>query len=169
MHDFRRRAPPSRGVGQFDRRPGAAISNTAGRTTPSLSGRDSRSGLSTPSRWGTSRSCATAARSTSSLRGGSGCRSSIESRSSTALLEAARAQTRRSPNLPPTNSRRFFIPGGGARIIAPAGSGKTRVLTERARLLLTGLGPSGQRHRRGRLQPKGGGRTDRAAPPTFRS
>lgn len=28
-------------------------------------------------------------------------------------------------------------PGGGARIIAPAGSGKTRVLTERARLLLT--------------------------------
>jgi DNA helicase-2/ATP-dependent DNA helicase PcrA len=29
-------------------------------------------------------------------------------------------------------------PGGGARIIAPAGSGKTRVLTERARLLLRG-------------------------------
>lgn len=29
-------------------------------------------------------------------------------------------------------------PGGGARVIAPAGSGKTRVLTERARLLLTG-------------------------------
>ena len=29
-------------------------------------------------------------------------------------------------------------PGGGARIIAPAGSGKTRVLTERARLLLAG-------------------------------
>ncbi len=28
-------------------------------------------------------------------------------------------------------------PGGGARIIAPAGSGKTRVLTERARILLT--------------------------------
>jgi DNA helicase II / ATP-dependent DNA helicase PcrA len=28
-------------------------------------------------------------------------------------------------------------PGGGARIIAPAGSGKTRVLTERARQLLT--------------------------------
>jgi DNA helicase-2/ATP-dependent DNA helicase PcrA len=31
-------------------------------------------------------------------------------------------------------------PGGGARIIAPAGSGKTRVLTERARLLLRGWG-----------------------------
>ena len=30
--------------------------------------------------------------------------------------------------------------GGGARIIAPAGSGKTRVLTERARLLLAGRG-----------------------------
>ena len=29
-------------------------------------------------------------------------------------------------------------PGGGARVIAPAGSGKTRVLTERARTLLTG-------------------------------
>jgi DNA helicase-2/ATP-dependent DNA helicase PcrA len=31
-------------------------------------------------------------------------------------------------------------PGGGARIIAPAGSGKTRVLTERARLLLGSWG-----------------------------
>jgi DNA helicase-2/ATP-dependent DNA helicase PcrA len=31
-------------------------------------------------------------------------------------------------------------PGGTARIIAPAGSGKTRVLTERARLLLQGWG-----------------------------
>ena len=31
-------------------------------------------------------------------------------------------------------------PGAGARIIAPAGSGKTRVLTERARLLLQGWG-----------------------------
>jgi DNA helicase-2/ATP-dependent DNA helicase PcrA len=31
-------------------------------------------------------------------------------------------------------------PGGTARIIAPAGSGKTRVLTERARLLLKGWG-----------------------------
>jgi DNA helicase-2/ATP-dependent DNA helicase PcrA len=31
-------------------------------------------------------------------------------------------------------------PGGGARVIAPAGSGKTRVLTERARLLLSGWG-----------------------------
>jgi len=31
-------------------------------------------------------------------------------------------------------------PGAGARIIAPAGSGKTRVLTERARLLLRGWG-----------------------------
>jgi DNA helicase-2/ATP-dependent DNA helicase PcrA len=31
-------------------------------------------------------------------------------------------------------------PGAGARIIAPAGSGKTRVLTERARLLLHGWG-----------------------------
>ena len=35
-------------------------------------------------------------------------------------------------------------PGGVARIIAPAGSGKTRVLTERARLLLDGWGlPAG--------------------------
>jgi DNA helicase-2/ATP-dependent DNA helicase PcrA len=31
-------------------------------------------------------------------------------------------------------------PGAGARVIAPAGSGKTRVLTERARLLLEGWG-----------------------------
>ena len=31
-------------------------------------------------------------------------------------------------------------PGAGARVIAPAGSGKTRVLTERARLLLQGWG-----------------------------
>jgi DNA helicase-2/ATP-dependent DNA helicase PcrA len=31
-------------------------------------------------------------------------------------------------------------PGGGARIIAPAGSGKTRVLTERARTLIAGWG-----------------------------
>jgi ATP-dependent DNA helicase UvrD/PcrA len=40
--------------------------------------------------------------------------------------------------LAPDQLAAVLHPGGGARIIAPAGSGKTRVLTERARLLLTG-------------------------------
>ena len=40
--------------------------------------------------------------------------------------------------LAPDQLAAVLHPGGGARVIAPAGSGKTRVLTERARLLLTG-------------------------------
>ena len=43
---------------------------------------------------------------------------------------------RRTPTSPPTSSRRSPTPAAPARIIAPAGSGKTRVLTERARHLL---------------------------------
>ncbi|HUP14581.1 MAG TPA: ATP-dependent DNA helicase UvrD2 [Acidimicrobiia bacterium] len=39
--------------------------------------------------------------------------------------------------LAPDQLAAVLHPGGGARVIAPAGSGKTRVLTERARLLLT--------------------------------
>jgi DNA helicase II / ATP-dependent DNA helicase PcrA len=42
--------------------------------------------------------------------------------------------------LAPDQLRAVAAPGAGARIIAPAGSGKTRVLTERARLLLQGWG-----------------------------
>ena len=40
-------------------------------------------------------------------------------------------------DLAPDQLAAVIHPGGGARIIAPAGSGKTRVLTERARHLLT--------------------------------
>jgi DNA helicase-2/ATP-dependent DNA helicase PcrA len=40
--------------------------------------------------------------------------------------------------LAPDQLAAVLHPGGGARVIAPAGSGKTRVLTDRARLLLTG-------------------------------
>ena len=47
---------------------------------------------------------------------------------------------------PPTSWPPSIHAGGAARIIAPAGSGKTRVLTERARLLLRGWGvPAGGR------------------------
>ena len=53
-------------------------------------------------------------------------------------------------------------PGGGARIIAPAGSGKTRVLTERARLLLRGWRLPARCHRPGRLQRPGGHRNEDA-------
>jgi DNA helicase II / ATP-dependent DNA helicase PcrA len=42
-----------------------------------------------------------------------------------------------SADLAPDQLAAVTHPGGGARIIAPAGSGKTRVLTERARQLLT--------------------------------
>jgi DNA helicase-2/ATP-dependent DNA helicase PcrA len=42
-----------------------------------------------------------------------------------------------SADLAPDQLAAVTHPGGGARIIAPAGSGKTRVLTERARHLLT--------------------------------
>ena len=41
---------------------------------------------------------------------------------------------------PPTSWRPWASPPAAARVIAPAGSGKTRVLTERARLLLRGWG-----------------------------
>ena len=47
---------------------------------------------------------------------------------------------RTSADLAPDQLAAVVDPSGGARIIAPAGSGKTRVLTERARLLLTGWG-----------------------------
>ena len=47
---------------------------------------------------------------------------------------------RTTAELAPDQLAAVLHPGGGARIIAPAGSGKTRVLTERARLLLTGWG-----------------------------
>ncbi len=47
--------------------------------------------------------------------------------------------------------------GGGARIIAPAGSGKTRVLTERARHLLTALEPSPERGQSRGVQQAGTG------------
>ena len=42
-----------------------------------------------------------------------------------------------SADLAPDQLAAVVHPGGGARIIAPAGSGKTRVLTERARHLIT--------------------------------
>jgi DNA helicase-2/ATP-dependent DNA helicase PcrA len=43
-------------------------------------------------------------------------------------------------DLAPDQRAAVTHPGGGARIIAPAGSGKTRVLTERARTLVGGWG-----------------------------
>ncbi len=48
-----------------------------------------------------------------------------------------RPATRRPPISLPDQLAAVTHPGGAARIIAPAGSGKTRVLTERARHLLT--------------------------------
>lgn len=42
------------------------------------------------------------------------------------------------PTLAPDQAAAVAHPGGAARIVAPAGSGKTRVLTERARLLVQG-------------------------------
>ena len=46
-------------------------------------------------------------------------------------------------------------PRAAARVIAPAGSGKTRVLTERARLLQAGWGLPARRHGAGGLQRPG--------------
>ncbi len=53
------------------------------------------------------------------------------------LLEPL-GDNRTAAELAPDQLTAVLHPGGGARVIAPAGSGKTRVLTERARLLLTG-------------------------------
>lgn len=53
------------------------------------------------------------------------------------LLEPL-GDNRTTAELAPDQLASVLHPGGGARIIAPAGSGKTRVLTERARLLLRG-------------------------------
>jgi DNA helicase-2/ATP-dependent DNA helicase PcrA len=53
------------------------------------------------------------------------------------LLEPL-GDNRTDAELAPDQLAAVLHPGGGARVIAPAGSGKTRVLTERARLLLTG-------------------------------
>ena len=47
-------------------------------------------------------------------------------------------ENRTAAELAPDQLAAVLHPGGGARVIAPAGSGKTRVLTERARLLLNG-------------------------------
>ena len=58
--------------------------------------------------------------------------------------------------------------GGPARIIAPAGSGKTRVLTERFRLLVARRGWGPRPVVRGRVQRAGQGR-DGAAPRRCRS
>ena len=52
------------------------------------------------------------------------------------LLEPL-GHNRTAAELAPDQLAAVLHPGGGARVIAPAGSGKTRVLTERARLLLT--------------------------------
>ena len=46
-----------------------------------------------------------------------------------------------------TSWRRWTTPAGPARVIAPAGSGKTRVLTERLRLLVPARHRPGGRHR----------------------
>ncbi len=56
----------------------------------------------------------------------------------TPLGEAEPAGAELLGELAPDQLAAVAHPGGAARIIAPAGSGKTRVLTERARLLLTG-------------------------------
>ena len=58
-------------------------------------------------------------------------------------------------------------PSGAARIIAPAGSGKTRVLTERGAAAARQLGPASRLGLPGRLQPAGGrgdGRADLGSP-----
>ncbi len=86
--------------------------------------------------WAISRLSATAVPSTSICRTGSGCRFFIASRSNTGSWAFGSNQT--TAELAPDQLAAVLHPGGGARIIAPAGSGKTRVLTERARLLLTG-------------------------------
>ena len=69
-----------------------------------------------------------------------------------------RAATRSDADLAPDQLAAVTHPGGAARIIAPAGSGKTRVLTERARHLLRQWHlPSGARQPGGVQQAGAGG------------
>ena len=91
------------------------------------------------------RRCATAAPSTPLWPNGSRWRWSTGSRSNTGCSGPRRrtirpAGGRDAGELAGDQWAAVAAAGGGARIIAPAGSGKTRVLTERARLLLRGWG-----------------------------
>ncbi len=88
---------------------------------------------------------ATAARSTPTSRarlGGGGAPVVAPHRPGARVAPPARPANTLPPprRSPPTSSPPSPTPGGGARIIAPAGSGKTRVLTERARTLLAAWG-----------------------------
>jgi hypothetical protein len=83
------------------------------------------------------------------------------------LLEAGRVQplgpNRTAAALAPDQLAAVTHPGGGARIIAPAGSGKTRVLTERARHLVQRVAPARLRAVPGGVQPAGRSRRWRPA------
>ena len=70
----------------------------------------------------------------------SALQSSTANRSTSARPPSPRRPPRPPQTWPPTNSRRSAIVRGAARIIAPAGSGKTRVLTERLRHLIVDRG-----------------------------
>ena len=67
------------------------------------------------------------------------------------------ARRRRAAELAPDQLAAVAHGGGPARIIAPAGSGKTRVLTERLRHLVADRGYERDRRARRRLQPEGPG------------
>ena len=98
---------------------------------------------------------------------GSARRGPQPSRSTLGALATVPPRRRaRPPSWPPTSSRRSPTAAGPARIIAPAGSGKTRVLTERLRHLLVDRGYERGGRARRRLQQAGPARDGGSAPPT---
>ena len=70
-----------------------------------------------------------------------------------------RPTARPGPTWPRTSWRPSVMQTGGARVIAPAGSGKTRVLTERLRHLIEDCGAEPSTVTAARLQHEGGGGT----------
>ena len=140
--EFDRGAAPLPGVGQQLRRPGrraGLVARPQGGPPPRPATGSPRAARPTSS-WPTARrSTSTAALPTRRpLASGVGVVHRWSAEAGRLVPAAHRAAA--APSWPPTSWPRWPTPSGPARVIAPAGSGKTRVLTERLRHLVADRG-----------------------------